>query len=323
MKRAEAISLMNRLGSRKIPFLFIIDYEMNRPYIIRLDAVDNRYIMYDINGVNNYTVDAKLQKKIVFTKRPVALSRYRRGFKNVMWHLRQGNTYLLNLTFPTKITTNLTLEEIYYYSRAKYKLYFKNQFVVFSPEIFITIRGNRISSHPMKGTIDASLPNARKKLLSDRKELAEHYTIVDLIRNDLSMVAKNVHVERFRYLDKIQTCGKDILQVSSKIAGTLPDDYRRRIGDIIFRLLPAGSISGAPKKKTVEIIKKSEQYRRGYYTGIFGYFDGDNLDSGVMIRFIERQRESLIYKSGGGITAFSDMKSEYKEMIDKVYVQII
>jgi para-aminobenzoate synthetase component 1 len=84
--------------------------------------------------------------------------------------------------------------------------------------------------------------------------------------------------------------------------------------------LPAGSISGAPKPKTLEIIKKIEDYERGFYTGICGYFDGNALDTGVMIRFIEQEGDQLFFKSGGGITSFSDAKTEYQEMIDKIYL---
>jgi para-aminobenzoate synthetase component I len=174
----------------------------------------------------------------------------------------------------------------------------------------------------MKGTIDASLPHAREKILGDEKESAEHATIVDLIRNDLSMVAKNVHVSSFRYVDEIRTHDKTLLQVSSTIRGNLPEDFTCRIGDILFRLLPAGSVTGAPKKRTVEIIREAEQYDRGYYTGICGYFDGQRLESGVMIRFIENIGGQLYYKSGGGITAWSTVESEYQEMIDKVYVPL-
>ena len=88
-------------------------------------------------------------------------------------------------------------------------------------------------------------------------------------------------------------------------------------------LLPAGSVTGAPKKKTVEIIRETEKYRRGFYTGVTGLFDGENLDSGVMIRFIENTNKVLVYKSGGGITMFSDCICEYNEMIDKVYVPVV
>jgi para-aminobenzoate synthetase component 1 len=174
----------------------------------------------------------------------------------------------------------------------------------------------------MKGTIDASIPDAERVILSDGKELAEHYTIVDLIRNDLSMVSEKVRVIRFRYIDRIRTTHKELLQVSSEIRGELPEDYGKRIGSILFRLLPAGSVSGAPKKKTVLIIREAETYERGYYTGVAGYFDGQTLDSCVMIRFIEDTPEGLVYKSGGGITVRSERKKEYQEMIDKVYVPV-
>ncbi|MFZ1573367.1 MAG: chorismate-binding protein, partial [Candidatus Kapaibacterium sp.] len=95
------------------------------------------------------------------------------------------------------------------------------------------------------------------------------------------------------------------------------------IGDTLISLLPAGSISGAPKKKTLEIINKVEKYKRGYYTGVFGYFDGVNLESSVMIRFIEKTSKGLIFKSGGGITFLSEAYKEYNELIDKVYVPFI
>jgi len=173
----------------------------------------------------------------------------------------------------------------------------------------------------MKGTIAADIPNAKAIILADKKEKAEHSTIVDLIRNDLNLVATKVKVERFRYVEKIRTRQKDLLQVSSEITGSLPTNYAEQIGDILMKLLPAGSISGAPKKKTVEIIQAAEGQERGYYTGVFGYFDGKNLDSGVMIRYIEKNANGLYYRSGGGITTFSDCEKEYQELLDKIYVR--
>ena len=104
------------------------------------------------------------------------------------------------------------------------------------------------------------------------------------------------------------------------ISGSLPDNYHSKLGEIIFSMLPAGSVSGAPKEETIRIIRQSEGSPRGYYTGIMGYFDGRNFDSAVMIRFIEQQDEGMIYRSGGGITFMSDPEKEYQELIDKVYV---
>jgi para-aminobenzoate synthetase component 1 len=172
----------------------------------------------------------------------------------------------------------------------------------------------------MKGTIDASLPNAINTILNDPKEFAEHTMIVDLLRNDLGIVAKEIRVEDFRYISTIDTGNKRLHQVSSHISGILEGNWRENAGELLKALLPAGSISGTPKRKTVEIIQEVEGYDRGYFTGIFGHFDGINLYSAVAIRFIENIEGQLIYKSGGGITSDSEYQSEYNEMIDKLYI---
>jgi len=326
MNQAQAIEQMNRYGAAKIPFLFIIDFEGTEAYIKKLSEVDPQEVQYDIRGKRNSLADqskSSVDKEIIFRKKPIPYVQYQQVFDQVLENINFGNSYLLNLSALTPIETNLTLQEVFMHSKATYKLWFRGDWVVFSPEIFVQINEGKISSYPMKGTIDAAIPNAEAIILTDPKETAEHNTIVDLIRNDLSTVAKNVRVERFRYIDALQTLDKTLLQVSSKIVGDLPTDYTHKIGELMFKLLPAGSISGAPKKKTVEIIKTTETYQRGFYTGIVGIFDGQNLDSGVMIRFIERIGDQLYFKSGGGITTFSQAKAEYQELIDKVYVPIV
>ena len=315
----KAKNTMNQYGKEGTPFLFVIDFKMKAPLVYKLDALPTA-ILYDVNGVKNYEPIEIAQQEFYLNKFPKSIDKYTIAYEKVLENLRYGNSYLVNLTQPTKIETNLSLKDIFYRSSAKYKLYYQDNFVVFSPEIFIKITNGIITSYPMKGTIDAAIKDAEKIILHDAKETAEHYTIVDLIRNDLSMVAKNVKVDRFRYIDHLKTSEKHLLQVSSQISGKLPSDYQHTIGDIICKLLPAGSISGAPKKKTIEIIDEVEGYDRGYYTGIFGIFDGKNLDSGVMIRFIEKDGADMYYKSGGGITINSVAENEYNELIDKVYV---
>ncbi|MDQ2655822.1 MAG: aminodeoxychorismate synthase component I, partial [Bacteroidota bacterium] len=255
-------------------------------------------------------------------KYPPHFDDYKKKFDKVWSRLTYGDSYLTNLTVKTKVSTDLTLKEIFAMSHAKYKVWFREEFLVFSPETFIRIADGRILSYPMKGTIDASMPGARERILSDAKEMAEHVTIVDLIRNDLSAVASHVEVTRFRYVEEIRTSQKDLLQVSSEIGGELGPQYNARLGDIILSLLPAGSVSGAPKCKTLDIIRQAEGEPRGYYTGIVGLFDGSTLDSGVMIRFLERDKDALFYRSGGGITVQSNVDAEYKEAIDKVYVPL-
>lgn len=314
---------MNELGKGRIPFFFIIDFEMKKPLVIPVDEINPEEICYSINGVQNYSSSTPITKKSYkFESFPVSKKRYEEAFNIVQRHINYGDSFLLNLTMPSAIETNLELLDVFMLTNAKYKVWLKDDFVVYSPEIFIKTVGGKIKSFPMKGTIDASLPNAREKLLGSEKELAEHYTIVDLIRNDLSIVAKNVKVERFRYIDEVITPKGGLLQMSSEIVGELPDNFQDRIGDIITSMLPAGSISGAPKKKTLEIIKDAEQYNRGYYTGICGLFDGENIDCGVMIRYIEKTPDGLVYKSGGGITSKSLLDEEYQELKDKIYIPI-
>ncbi|MCX6075079.1 MAG: aminodeoxychorismate synthase component I [Campylobacterales bacterium] len=251
---------------------------------------------------------------------PLSFEAYRVQFEAVQEHISAGNSYLLNLTVPTPIKTPYPLREIYTMAHAPYKLRVGEEFVCFSPEPFITIEDNVIHTYPMKGTIDASAPNAIETLLNDPKEIAEHTMIVDLLRNDLGIVATQIQVEAFRTISTIDTGVKQLHQTSSHISGKLHPHWRDNIGDILRSLLPAGSISGTPKKRTVEIIEAVEEYERGYFTGVFGYFDGKNLYSAVAIRFIENKNGNLLYKSGGGITAESDVQKEYQEMIDKIYI---
>ena len=295
---------------------------------------------------------------------------YERSFNIVKSNIMAGNSYLTNLTCRVPVSCNLSLEEIFHRAKGKYKLLLRRKrtqaedkahlkeenieenltpFVCFSPETFVRIKGGRIYSYPMKGTLDASLPYAEKQLMEDRKEAAEHATIVDLIRNDLSRVAEDVRVDKYRYIDVLHTNKGNILQTSSEISGRLPEDYPHHLGEILDAQLPAGSITGAPKDKTMQIIQEAEGYDRGFYTGIMGIYDQGELNSAVMIRFIEEETSpvdfetdgeknfkakegkasegkepkasrELYFKAGGGITSKSDCQREYEEVIQKIYL---
>ena len=322
MSKADEIRIqMNKLGSTRTPFVFLIDFLMEDPLVFDVND-SNEILKWQTPHARNYGKDYNNSSLKKWETTPVLFEKFKDGFDKVMWHIHNGDTYLLNYTQPTQVETNLSLEEIFQLSSAPYKIYLKDKFVCFSPETFVKIENGKIFSFPMKGTIDAGIENAKQIILTDSKEIAEHNTIVDLIRNDLSLVAENVTVEKFRYLSLIQTNHKNLWQVSSEISGDLPENYIDNIGDIIFKMLPAGSVSGAPKKKTLEIISNTENYQRGYYTGVFGYFDGKSTDSCVIIRYIENVNGQLIYKSGGGLTFMSEAGKEYDEMLKKVYVPI-
>lgn len=314
---------MNEWGATRTPFFFMIDFEMMQPEVYKLSDLETEQIKITFPGFSNFENKYGFQKRAKLKSTPISFNQYADKFKIVADHLAYGDSFLTNLTIKTPIDTDLSLEEIHALATAPYKLLYKNKLLVYSPESFVQIRENKIYAYPMKGTIDASVKDAEKIILSDKKELAEHVTIVDLIRNDLSIVAENVTVKRFRYIDKIKTQNSELLQVSSEIEGELSFDYSERLGSLIWSLLPAGSISGAPKKKTVEIIQQAEGEDRGFYTGIMGYFDGTNLDSAVMIRCIENSNGALFYRSGGGITTQSDCEQEYKEALAKIYVPVV
>lgn len=311
---------INKLAKNSKPFLFVTSFNQNRIFAQPLDKLDCD-IFYKLESLRNYKAK-KRDKKFSFIKYPIDFKSYKNSFDRVIEEIKSGNSYLLNLTFATAIETNLTLKEIFTYSKAKFKLYFKDEFICFSPEMFVKIEDNSISTYPMKGTIDANIPNAKEKILNNPKEMAEHIMIVDLMRNDLGIIAHNVKVEKFRFVEKIEAGDKKLLQVSSHISATLPKDWRDNLGNILSSLLPAGSITGTPKKSTTDIIDDIEDYNREFYTGVFGIFDGESLYSAVMIRFIQRDRDKLIYKSGGGITIDSIAKDEYEELLDKIYIPL-
>jgi len=306
---------LNFLGSKRKPFLFICDFKVQNLEIICADKLKENDIEFSIDADFIYEKHDFVLKKTSFD-----FDDYKEKFKKVIRKIKAGETYLLNLTKPTSVQTTLSLKEIYKYANAHYKLRYKDEFVCFSPEKFIELKESKIHTYPMKGTIDASILDAKDKILNNQKEMAEHIMVVDLLRNDLSIVAKNIKVEDFRYVQKIQAGQKKLLQVSSHISGDVGNDWHNRVGDILKALLPAGSISGTPKKSTLEIIDEVERYDRGHFSGVFGFYDGESLDSGVMIRFIEKTKNGYIYKSGGGITLDSDARSEYDELLDKIYL---
>ena len=375
--KQEIIDKINRLASQDEPFLFVINYQGDKAFIRLLSDINPEECLFDFEGRGNLshawkeTLKEENLKKETWKKvtseeeisettwqiEPPLYEDYERSFNIVKSNIMAGNSYLTNLTCRVPVSCNLSLEEIFHRAKGKYKLLLRRKrnltpFVCFSPETFVRIKGGRIYSYPMKGTLDASLPNAEKQLMEDRKEAAEHATIVDLIRNDLSRVAEDVRVDKYRYIDVLHTNKGDILQTSSEISGRLPEDYPHHLGEILEAQLPAGSITGAPKDKTMQIIQEAEGYDRGFYTGIMGIYDQGELNSAVMIRFIEEETSpvdfetdgeknfkasegkgdeasegkrdeasrKLYFKAGGGITSKSDCRKEYEEVIQKIYL---
>lgn len=318
IKYSQTIERINRFQHDNKPFFFLVDFEKKFGFCELVKDIDPAELKFNFRMPDNKPVPIHFNLETT----PLPFTEYKIAFDHVLSGIEKGDSYICNLTFSTPVQCELEPELLFYLANAPYKVWMRDKFVVFSPEQFIKISGNVIRTFPMKGTIKADLVNAEEILRQNKKEKAEHNAIVDLLRNDLSMVCDKVNVERFRYTDLISTHRGPILQMSSEISGKLTAYYQKHWGTLIDMLTPAGSITGAPKQSTVNLIAKAESHKRSYYTGIAGLFMDNILDTAVMIRYIEITKDGLRFKSGGGIHALSDPLQEYEELNTKVYVPV-
>lgn len=322
MKAEEVCRLMNRFGNEKRPCVWGFDYGLKRGFFLG-NPDDTSEILWEMEGIGNSMrgngpTHGRSTMEIL---RAPGFEEYSEAFAVVSAGLRRGDSFLANLTASSEVTVNVSLEDIFHDSPARFKFKIGDEFVCFSPEPFVTINGCKISTYPMKGTAEGCSRMALRQLMDDYKEQCEHATVVDLLRNDLAMVATGVTVKRYRYAEVVYTLKGTLLQTSSEITGNLEPEWSAGMGSIIMSMLPAGSICGAPKQSTVDLIGRAERCGRGWYTGVAGYFDGENLKSAVMIRCLQRGADGkLRFHSGGGITINSDCKSEYEELIGKIYL---
>ena len=165
---------LNYHGSKKEPFLFIISYDMKDFDVIPLTDIQ-KDIKYQIDIPNHYKPHQNYIKKTI-----IDFNTYKTKFNKIQEEILNGNTYLANLTTQTNIEINLNLEELYDISNAKFKLYYKDKFICFSPERFCKIENNKIYTYPMKGTIDANIANAKQIILEDKRYTTKHLILEEL-----------------------------------------------------------------------------------------------------------------------------------------------
>lgn len=145
--RIEAVCRMNRLGAERRPFLFVIDYKQEQVIVEEPDQIDSEALLYNLDGVTNVATASRMNDRenrtsaIRWETFPITQSAYADSFHKVVGHIRAGNSYLVNLTCATPVRTDLSLKDVFVSSEARYKLWMKDCFVVFSPEIFVKIRG--------------------------------------------------------------------------------------------------------------------------------------------------------------------------------------
>ncbi len=310
---------MNRCGKDGKPFFFAINFEVSSGIFIE-NPMEQHEVFFEIRGVGNKSEEKFLRENYFFKPQPVEKNIYHDMFSKMQTAFESGVISVANLTVKTPLLTDLSLSEIFAKSTSLYQVFVPNKFVCFSPEQFVKIADGKIFTNPMKGTIDAALPDAERLILNSEKEQREHGLVVEMVKGELQSVATNVRINKYRYIDKIKTEEREILQVSSEVVGDLSADYQSQLGDIVFQLLPASSILGVPKEAALRVIDEVEPVSRGFYTGVCGYFDGKELNSGVLIRFIEQSEGQLFFRSGGGVTIDSEEESEFQEVLNKVYL---
>ena len=188
-----------------------------------------------------------------------------------------------------------------------------------SPETLVKLENNKLYTFPLAGTRKRGKDEEEdleleKELLADEKELAEHNMLVDLGRNDIGKISEinSVKVDKYMSIEKFS----HVMHIGSTVSGTLRSD--KDALDAIDSILPAGTLSGAPKLRACEIINELEGNKRGIYGGAIGYIDfTGNLDMCISIRLAFAKNGKVFVRSGAGIVADSVPENEYEECINK------
>jgi anthranilate synthase component 1 len=189
-----------------------------------------------------------------------------------------------------------------------------------SPEVMVRVEGDRVETRPIAGTRprgsnDKEDAELEKELLSDPKERAEHIMLVDLARNDLGRVAEigTVKVNELMSVERYS----HVMHIVSNVVAKLGEG--KDAFDVIKATFPAGTLSGAPKVRAMEIIEEMEHSRRGAYGGAVGYFSfSGNMDTCITIRTFVIKGDAIFIQAGAGIVADSDPEREYNETVNKV-----
>jgi anthranilate synthase component I len=201
---------------------------------------------------------------------------------------------------------------LFYFDYSDYKL------MGSSPEIQIKVQGKKATVNPIAGTFrrtgnDLQDQDLARRLLGDAKENAEHTMLVDLARNDLSRCATNVKVEDFKEIQFYS----HVIHIVSKVTGDLMEGFDGL--DALASTFPAGTLSGAPKIRAVQLIDELEASPRGFYGGGIGMITAaGNINHAIMIRTIQSFGQKLIYRAGAGIVIASDEEKELQEVNHKI-----
>jgi len=250
---------------------------------------------------------------------------YEEKVLKILDYIKRGETYQVNFTFRVGFDLEGNPFHLYEALKKRQRVAYsavihdgKRQILSLSPELFFKRKNNTLLARPMKGTSPRGKSelddrNLLKELSQDSKTKAENSMIVDLIRNDFGKIAKlgTVHVEKLRQIEKYET----LFQMTSTVKSTLKEtiDYYQ----LFKALLPGGSITGAPKYRTMQIIQELESTFRDVYTGAIGFISKEEAIFNIPIRTIVLENGKGTMGVGSGIVWDSNPKKEYEECIVK------
>lgn len=241
-------------------------------------------------------------------------------------HIKEGNIFQLVLSNRIEADYEGSLFDTYRTLRtlnpSPYMFYFSSgdiEMAGASPETLVKVTNGEVRTFPLAGTRprgkdDEEDKKLEKELLADEKELSEHNMLVDLGRNDLGKICKygSVKVEKYMEIQKYS----HVMHIGSTVYGKIRED--KDAVDAIEAVLPAGTLSGAPKIRACKIINKLENNKRGVYGGAIGYLDfSGNMDMCIAIRLAFKKNGKVFIRSGAGIVADSVPENEFKECINK------
>ena len=314
-----------------------VSYEAAPAFETKFEVIDDplmsEYLLY-------FTIHESVQTEpIPLTYKPITLPKtwqeltsaeeYKAAIEHIHHHIRQGDTYQVNYT--VQLQQNITADPFAIYNRlvveqnAHYNAFIQHDdvsIISVSPELFFKKDGDGLTTRPMKGTTNRGLTTETdlkqaQWLAQDQKNRSENMMIVDLLRNDMNRISKigSENVKRLCQVEQYST----VWQMTSTIETQLLPNSS--LSDVFQALFPCGSITGAPKIATMEIINKVEKQPRGVYCGAIGILvpQGPSIFN-VAIRTLQMEGTKAIYGVGGGITWDSNWEAEYEETKQKAAV---
>ncbi len=306
---------------KKIYYIFI-DFNQNK-------SKDYKKVLYNMIQLGKNKITKKYVNKKIFRTKPKSNLTKNQFKKNVLiakHHINKGDIFQVVLSQRFRIKISKSPLEIYKKLRVTNPspfLYFFNfedfQIIGSSPEILVRVRNDELIIRPIAGTRkrgknkieDKKLQN---QLLSDKKELSEHLMLLDLGRNDVSKasVGGSVKVNEEFKIEKYS----HVMHIVSNVVGK----FNRKLSllEAMFAGFPAGTVSGAPKIRAMEIIDKLEKSKRKLYAGAIGYFSPDkSMDTCIALRTALIKKKTLYIQAGAGIVADSVPENEYYETLNK------